>query len=77
MSIFCENTDIFDNFQCEIGLSIRRKKHPLHREKELHFLRDLTVCIFDVEERLCNCFIIYVEEVLLDNIAERSPNLIR
>jgi hypothetical protein len=53
------------------------KKDPLHREKELHFLRDLTVCIFDVEERLCNCFIIYVEDVLLDNIAERSPNLIR
>ncbi len=26
MSIFCENTDILDNFQCEIGLSIRYPK---------------------------------------------------
>ncbi len=77
MSIFVKISIFHDNFLCVIGLSIRRKKDPLHREKELHFLRDLTVCIFDVEERLCNCFIIYVEEVLLDNIAERSPNLIR
>ena len=24
--MFCENIDIFNNFQCEIGLSIRRKE---------------------------------------------------
>jgi hypothetical protein len=26
MLIFCENTDIFDNFWCDIGLSIRRER---------------------------------------------------
>jgi hypothetical protein len=29
MLIFCENTDIYDNFMCDIGLSIRREINVL------------------------------------------------